>query len=951
MKKVLLFLLVLIVFSSISLSAQESTSSKGKAEASTKISFSEMQEMEAARGDVEYNHFKKPNPIRYSPEFEIPAETVLSVGGSISQRSSRDVSPMPDTTFAGLYDTGNSIPPDVNGAPGPDHIMVTLNTQVRIQDRIGNDLGTVSLGTFWGSLPGGGTFDPKILYDFENDRWIFTTCSGSEPGQSRLYMGVSANSDPSGEWYLYAYLTDPTSQVWFDYPSIGFNEKWIVVSGNMFGNGSYRTVYVFDKHAMYAGDEAPNFTRFTTQQGFTLVPAITFDADQEDVYLISSANGNQGGNGYISLFKVSGELNDPQFGLIGNIGTPNPWAGSVGGSGDFLPQLGSSERLNAVDHRMENVVMRNGNLWAVHHVFLPADNPERTAVQYWNITTEGDIIQWGRIDDPDGLMSYAFATIAVNEHDDVMIGHGSFSEEQYASSAYSFRYHDDPLNTFRSPYQYKDGLAPYYKTFGGGRNRWGDYTATMLDPLNGIDFWVLQEYADTPSGGDRWATWWAYVRIPFTPEPDFEVNYNLIPVGESVNFTDKTSGVPTSWNWTFDGAEPAQSSEQNPTEVQYSTEGTFSVSLTATNDFGTNTVSKENYITVSSTILPEVVFEVSKSFVCTGESVTFTDKSLYMPRSWEWSFEPATVTFINGTDAFSQNPVVVFDEPGSYAVNLVVSNLNGPSELTLFDVVTAGGHPIPYVAYFQEISFDEAGWEVWNPDNQVTWEITEVGGLPETDKAAMLDFSNYYAIGQRDRLISPPINLAGFEQVNLAFKHAYAKRQAQYSDSLIIYVSADCGENWTRIFGDAEDGSGNFATHPLVEGFVPTNVWDWCGVEYGADCITLNLDEWAGMSDVRVAFETYSFYGNPLYITDVELGATVNLNERPDLVPSIQAFPNPTEGKFSLKQADGKMIESLKIMNQAGQVVASFENLKSNVDLDLTTCLREFIFYRRLLMV
>ncbi len=50
--------------------------------------------------------------------------------------------------------------------------------------------------------------------------------------------------------------------------------------------------------AMYAGEEVPDFTRFTTR-GFTLVPAITFDADEEDVYLISSANGDQGGNGYI----------------------------------------------------------------------------------------------------------------------------------------------------------------------------------------------------------------------------------------------------------------------------------------------------------------------------------------------------------------------------------------------------------------------------------------------------------------------------------------------------------------------------------------------------------------------------------------------------------------------------------------------------------------------------
>jgi len=913
-----LFLSALTLFISISVLGQNTF--RGKAESSVKTSFNEIKEKSAKYGDPEYNQFKKPNPQRVFPAHEISSDEVLFIVGELIQnQSNREVSPLPDTTFLGLEDSGNSIPPDVNGAPGPDHLMVTLNTQVRIQDRIGSDLGTVSLGLFWSDLPGGNTFDPKILYDFEADRWIFVTCSGSTPGESRIYMGVSADSDPSGEWYLYSYLADPTNQVWFDYPSMGFNSKWIVVSGNMFGNGFYSTVYVFDKMAMYNGDETPDFTRFTTTQGFTLVPAITFDSDEEDIYLISSANGNQGGNGYIRMFKVSGETAAPDFEFLGAVGTPNPWAGSVGGSGDFLPQLGSEQDINAVDHRMENVIMRNGKLWATHHVFLPANNPQRTAVQWWNLTPEGEILQWGRIDDPSGVMSYAFATIAVNEFEDVVIGHNNFSEEQYASAAYSFRFHDDPPNTFREPYQYKDGLAPYYKTFGGGRNRWGDYSATMLDPVNSHDFWILQEYAELPSGGDRWGTQWAYLKVAFEPEPDFEASHTLIPVGETVDFTDLTAGVPDSWEWTFESAEPSSSNVQNPSAIQFTDEGSFSVSLTASNNFGSNSITKTAYITTSSTLLPEVAFEASKSLICTGETVEFTDQSTYLPRSWEWSFTPETVTFVDGTDAFSQNPVVMFDAQGEYSVTLTATNLNGSSSETVFDMITVGGESLPYVTYYQELSFEEAGWEIWNPDNQNTWELTTVGGLNETDKAAMLDFTNYFAIGQRDRLISPPLNLSAFEQVNFTFKHAYAKRHEAYADSLIIYVSSDCGTSWTRIFGDAENGSGNFATHPPVEGFVPTNVWDWCGVEWGADCISLNLNNWAGQSDVRVAFETYSFYGNPLYITSVEVGATVALQDFTNESSELQITPNPNNGFFKIQLNSLENAQSIEVMDISGK--------------------------------
>jgi hypothetical protein len=63
----------------------------------------------------------------------------------------------------------------------------------------------------------------------------------------------------------------------------------------------------------------------------------------------------------------------------------------------------------------------------------------------------------------------------------------------------------------------KPGEAPYYKTgqtLGAGAgtdNRWGDYSATVVDPTDDVTFWTVQEYAQTPapvSGASRWGTWW-----------------------------------------------------------------------------------------------------------------------------------------------------------------------------------------------------------------------------------------------------------------------------------------------------------------------------------------------------------------------------------------------------------------------------------------------------------
>ena len=49
-----------------------------------------------------------------------------------------------------------------------------------------------------------------------------------------------------------------------------------------------------------------------------------------------------------------------------------------------------------------------------------------------------------------------------------------------------------------------------------GSNRWGDYSATLVDPVNDLDFWTMQEYAATPPSNRTGAfgTWWAQVSAP-----------------------------------------------------------------------------------------------------------------------------------------------------------------------------------------------------------------------------------------------------------------------------------------------------------------------------------------------------------------------------------------------------------------------------------------------------
>ncbi len=80
---------------------------------------------------------------------------------------------------------------------------------------------------------------------------------------------------------------------------------------------------------------------------------------------------------------------------------------------------------------------------------------------------------------------------------------------------------------------------------------------------------------------------------------DFTANTTSIPVGSSVNFTDLTFGNPVSWEWTFEGGTPATSTLQNPSNINYTEAGSYDVTLTVSNGTNSQTIVKENYITVS----------------------------------------------------------------------------------------------------------------------------------------------------------------------------------------------------------------------------------------------------------------------------------------------------------------------------------------------------------------
>jgi len=150
-----------------------------------------------------------------------------------------------------------------------------------------------------------------------------------------------------------------------------------------------------------------------------------------------------------------------------------------------------------------------------------------------------------------------------------------------------------------------------------------------------------------------------------TPVADFEASQTSGLAPLAVDFTDLSVGA-ISWSWNF-GDGSAVSTEQNPSHT-YTNPGTYTVTLTAANDCGTDTVTKTDYITVEDETCDPITaaFEGTPVSGSAPLTVQFTDLSNGAV-SWYW-------TFGDQTSSLDQNPIHTYENPGTYNVYLYVTN-------------------------------------------------------------------------------------------------------------------------------------------------------------------------------------------------------------------------------------------------------------------------------------
>lgn len=135
-----------------------------------------------------------------------------------------------------------------------------------------------------------------------------------------------------------------------------------------------------------------------------------------------------------------------------------------------------------------------------------------------------------------------------------------------------------------------------------------------------------------------------------------------------VQFTDQSTGNPTSWRW--DLGNGTISFLQNPA-VTYFNPGQYTIKLVVRTATGVDSIVKSQYVTVNA--VPTVAFTATPTTGCYPLAVQFTDQST--PGSgtistWEWDFG-------DGNTATTQNPSHVYTAAGNYNVTLRIRNSNG----------------------------------------------------------------------------------------------------------------------------------------------------------------------------------------------------------------------------------------------------------------------------------
>jgi hypothetical protein len=431
--------------------------------------------------------------------------------------------------FQGTASVIQPIPPDTMGAAGIDYFVELNNERFKVYRKSdGVAVQNKGINQFWldaGTTPLSTPFDPRVVYDPHARRWYAVSVDNRQAANNVLFA-VSSSSDPTQPWSGFSIDSDSNDTHWADFPMLGYTGDGVFISSVMvpvtFG-ARVASVVTLPKFDLL--QPLPNIAGITQiEDVFEItagdVPHPTVDDSNTfgtDMPLLSMRD--VGGGELVRSRVALGGANVSNFGYVGAPAADPP----------DTAQPGGVQNLESNDWRFSsNTVVRNGELFAVQAV----DNAGVAAVRYWRLdASTNSVVEHQLIADP-ASRALIFPSIAVNELGDVVIGITGSSASEFASSYAMVGKVSGGTTTFDPPMLLKAGIDTYVRLDSSGRNRWGDYSATTVDPADPSIFWTNQEFVVNTN---RWGT---------------QVTELIVPRLNDARWTNPVSGSfddPTMW--------------------------------------------------------------------------------------------------------------------------------------------------------------------------------------------------------------------------------------------------------------------------------------------------------------------------------------------------------------------------------------------------------------------
>lgn len=638
----------------------------------------------------------KPGPPREIINFRGEPQGLDAGGGSINAAVLQDAQGTGATAvgagFPGASNNDNAAvlgfivaPPDPDMDVGPNHVVQMINLLTTIYDKNGNIVeAPFPSNAFWSGVGGNcepfNQGDPIVLYDEQADRWLVSQFAFPDSFDTfSQCVAVSQTGDPTGAYNRYEFSFDGFG--FNDYPKHGVTTNSITMMANLFAaqgpffNFAGSFLGVMDKAAMYAGDPADliGFNIGTSEFGFV---AGDLDGPGSAPNLFATAMSQQN---LFDIWEVSVDwaTSNASANRIASIPVTPFDADLCGASREAcIPQPGNGPALEAISDRlMQRLQIRDFGTYRSMVTGHTVDvGNGRAGIRWYEFREQNgnwSLFQEGTFGPADGEHRW-MPSVAMNAAGDIGIGYLLASDNTFVSTAVAGQ---SAANSGSGLLDSEELICAAGSGVQTDTARAGDYSATVVDP--GADtFWHTNEVV-VQTGQFNWATFVCEFAIGGggtannPPIASFTPNCTDLSCSFDGTASSDSDGTIQSYAWDFGDGASATGSTASHT---YSAEGSFTVTLTVTDDGGA-TGTDSQVVTVSDGINDPPT--ASYGFACSGLSCDFdgsaSSDSDGTIQSYNWTFgDGATGSGVTTSHTYSAD--------GDYTVTLTVTDDGGATD-------------------------------------------------------------------------------------------------------------------------------------------------------------------------------------------------------------------------------------------------------------------------------